>query len=207
MKASCYTRPNKPMITAKPVINIRLPNLDSSSLPKLLEVDSSTECHVTPSSVAARMVDYLDYQKATIEQAGMSVIEPHGGTGQLIKAMLSCGILGSHILTIEKNCKLAEQLQGAFPGKFVKVHQGDCFDPYFDFCIEVFDRAIANPPFKKVVAHIDRLMGFLKVGGIAVCLVPTTYKKLDHEVLEELPADTFPLCQVRTKIIRLTKGN
>ena len=45
MNRQCYTRPDKPMITAKPVINIATPDLTSTSLPRLVEVDRATQCH------------------------------------------------------------------------------------------------------------------------------------------------------------------
>ena len=207
MNRQCYTRPNKPMITAKPVINITTPDLTSTSLPRLVEVDRATQCHVTPPPVAARMVEYLDYQPATIDTAGQTVIEPQAGTGNLINALLQAGVLSGYILGIEKHCKLVNEITNRFSDdhRLLKIHQGDCLTADFDFCMGEYDRAISNPPFENVAAHVQRVYDFLKPGGVAVCLVPVTYKKLDHEVLENLPGDTFASCTVYTKIIRLTK--
>lgn len=203
MDTNCFTRPNKPLICKRPDFDIKTPVVDVNQ-PKLLSVDSSTECHITPSMVAVRMVDYLDYQYATMSTTGNSVLEPHGGTGQLVNALLDSGILSGHIMTIEKHYKLVEFMERRFKDGFVKINQGD-FLTDFDWCIGEYDRVICNPPFKNIVAHIDQSYQCLKPGGIAVCLVPVSYKKINHEVLEVLPIDTFSSCKVNTKIIRIEK--
>lgn len=204
MNTNCFTRPDKPLTCKRPDFDVPIPIVDMNA-PKLLTVDASTECHVTPSNVAARMASYLRYEHVNLgHERSMSIIEPHGGTGQLVQACLDVGALGSNMLTIEQHHKLVEVLENKF-SPFVKIHQGNCFDDYFNFCLGEYDRVIANPPFKQVLKHVERIYQFLKVGGIAVCLVPTAYKKIEHEVLDILPNDTFLNCKVNTKIIRIIK--
>ena len=97
-----------------------------------------------------------------------------------------------------------------FPG--LNVNHGDIFDNFFDdfkYTREDkhsgYDHIICNPPFKKIIKHIDRVYSFLKLGASAICLVPTTYKKIEHQVLDILPNDSFLNCKVSTMIIKITK--
>lgn len=195
MNINCFTRPDKPLTCKLPNFNIKTP-LVLIEAPKLLTVDSGTECHTTTNDVALRMVDYLNVQQHE------SVLEPHAGTGQLINALIESGVSINYICAVEKHYKLCEFTQNKFPK--LKVNQGDFLTDFNEFENE-YDKIICNPPFKKIVAHIDQVYKCLKVGGVAVCLVPVNYKKLDHEVLEILPSDTFSYCKVNTKIIRITK--
>ena len=78
MKQSVYSRPNKP----KRAYTDRLERVPERvpDLPSLVEVDTATECHVTPADVAARMVDYLGAVQGV-------VLEPSAGTGNLLNAL------------------------------------------------------------------------------------------------------------------------
>ncbi len=204
MDRSLFKRPNKQLVCARPDFDIEAPLVDIKQ-PKLISVDSSTECHTTPSDIAGRMVDYLDIQPATLTSASSSILEPHGGTGQLVQALLNKGVLGGWINTVERNYQLCEFMTNRFKDTFVKINQGSIFDSHFDCYINDYERIICNPPFKKIVQHLDRLHSFLSNDGVAICLVPITYKKLKHEILEVLKPDTFASCQVNTKIIRICK--
>ena len=85
MNRSVYKRPNKPLLCKDFDFSIKNPMLESNadlSRPKLIAVDSSTECHTTPDQVGDYMVECLDYE------SGMTVCEPHAGTGQLIAALM-----------------------------------------------------------------------------------------------------------------------
>ncbi len=195
MNTNCFVRPKKPLICKLPNFNIKVP-LVTIEAPKLLTVDSSTECHTTPDNVALRMAQYLDVRQYD------NVLEPHVGTGQLINALIESGVSIHYICAIEKHYKLCEFTQEKFPK--LKVNQGDFLTDFNEF-INEYDKIICNPPFKKIIAHMDQVYKCLKSGGVAVCLVPTSYKKIDHEVLENLNSDTFLNCKVNTKIIRIRK--
>jgi phospholipid N-methyltransferase len=201
MNSSLFIRPNKPVVCKQFDFNIKAPIITELQAPKMIAVDKSTQCHVTPANVAGRMVAHMNYEHATINKTGMSILEPHAGTGQLIQACLDVGILGSHILAIELHHTLCNVLNDKF-APFVCVNQGDFLEHDTS---QPYDRVICNPPFSNVLKHIDKVYECLKLGGVAVCLVPMSYKKLDHEVLEVLPGDTFATCTVYTKIIRITK--
>jgi phospholipid N-methyltransferase len=210
MNNTCFTRPKKPLTCKRPDFDIPIPIVDINA-PKLLTVDRGTECHTTPDHVADLMVSYLDYEHATINAAASSVLEPHAGTGQLVAAMLRAGIMGGYINTIEKHQKLVKHMRDRFKDTFVTINQGDFLTDFDDFkhspgdlCFGE-DRIICNPPFKNIVAHMDQVFKCLKPGGLAICLVPISYKKLEHDVLEELDNNTFSYAKVNTKIIRITK--
>jgi phospholipid N-methyltransferase len=205
MNNSCFIRPNKPMTCAVlDFSNIKKPDEFNIKIPKLIAVDKSTQCHVTPAQVAGRMVEYLDYEHATINKAAMSILEPHAGTGQLVQACMDAGILRSNILAIELNHTLVNVLNDKF-APFLCVNQGDFLEHDISDPENLEDRIICNPPFSNVVKHIDKVYKCLKSGGLAVCLVPISYNKIVHEVLEVLPVDTFASCKVSTKIIRIKK--
>lgn len=193
MKASVYTRPNKPL-TCKPMdFSIKNPLLGVEiEKPKMLSVDSGTQCHTTPDNPAAFMVDCLDYK------SGLSVYEPHAGTGQLINALINAGVALSDIRAGEMHMTLCEFVRQRFEG--LHLEQGDFLNHSGRY-----DRIICNPPFKPVIKHMDHVLYCLKPGGIAVCLVPVTYNKIEHEELDRLPPDTFAHCNVHTKIIRIEK--
>jgi len=203
MNINCFSRPNKPLICKRPNFDIKAPIVNVQA-PKLLTVDRGTECHTTPDYVADLMVSYLEYEQATINTASSNVLEPSWGTGQIVNALLSSGIMSGSINTIEKHYRLVEYMQNRFADNFVNINHGDFLTDYNEFNNE-YDRVICNPPFKQIIKHIDQVYKCLKVGGLAVCLVPMSYKKIDHEVLEILPSDTFSYCKVNTKIIKISK--
>lgn len=196
MHSSLFSRPNKPLTCKNFDFNIKNPLLDSPKLvspTKLLTVDSSTECHTTPDQVGNFMVACLDYQE------GLTILEPHVGTGQLIGALLRENICINSIKAYELNNSLCNFTKNRFPD--LSIEQGD----FLEIKNQSFHRVIANPPFKTIIKHMDHIYKCLKVGGIAICLVPITYKKIDHEIIEILPDDTFSTCKVNTKIIKIIK--
>jgi len=210
MNNTCFTRPKKPLTCKRPDFDIPIPIVNINA-PKLLTVDRGTECHTTPDHVADLMVEYLDYKDATINEAAHGVLEPHAGTGQLVAAMLRAGFMSGCINTIEKHQKLVEHMQNRFEYTLVSINQGDFLTDFDEFkhrpgdIYSGEDRIICNPPFKNIVAHMDQVFKCLKPGGLAICLVPITYKKLEHDILKELGNNTFSYAKVNTKIIRITK--
>jgi len=195
MNRSVYKRPNKPLLCKEFDFSIKNPMLESNadlSRPKLIAVDSSTECHTTPDQVADYMAELLDYE------TGMTVCEPHAGTGQLIAALMRENVDIKLIKAFELNISLCEFVKNRFAE--LSIEQGDFLEVN-----ELFDRIICNPPFKKIIKHMDQVYKCLKVGGIAICLVPITYNKLEHEIIDILEDDTFLNCKVKTKIIKVTK--
>ena len=203
MNINRFSRPNKPLACKRPNFDIKAPIVNMQA-PKLLTIDRGTECHTTPDHVADLMVSYLEYEQATINTASSNILEPSAGTGQIVNALLNSGIMSGSINTIEKHYKLVEYMQNRFSDNFVNINQGDFLTDYNEFNNE-YDRVICNPPFKQIIKHIDQVYKCLKVGGLAICLVPMSYKKIDHEVLEILPSDTFSYCKVNTKIIKISK--
>lgn len=196
MKPSVYKRPAKPLFTT--VTRRR----DFEALTKvepveILAVDRATECHVTPSEVAARMAGYLG------EVGDYLTLEPSAGTGNLSRALLDSGYSPACLVQVERHNSLAARL--------------DRFGPVINRCFleyaeEVrgkiqFPRIIMNPPFSNVRKHIAAARSLL--GGCPraepsrlVALVPVTFDATGAETLEILSEDTFATAKVRTKVIR-----
>lgn len=196
MKASLYTRPNKPFRTRRARVTAK-PGICSKPLPKVVTVDKFTECHVTPSSVARRMVDYLD---ASPEQR---TLEPSAGTGNLARALIDAGHNADALHMVERHIGLSNLLydDAAFSGAHIS---NACFLEWSENPNNgKFDRVIINPPFKKVRQHIAAAESMLNAGGRIIALVPSTFKHDTAETLETLGPDTFALAKVHTKIIQI----
>ena len=99
-----YTRPNKPK-TMHVTRRRDLPRPVFNPVAAPIYVDSSTECHVTPATVAARMAGLLPNREA-------STLEPHAGTGNLIRALIEGGHAPESITAIERHCGLMDVLEG-----------------------------------------------------------------------------------------------
>lgn len=196
-RPSIYNRPAKPLFTT--VTRRRDPApLATLDLAAPIAVDKATECHVTPSDVAARMVTALgpcgDYL----------TLEPSAGTGQLSRALLASGHSKFELYQVERHHALAAQLAKLGPVL------NRCFLEYAEEArgkVE-FPRVIMNPPFSQVRQHIKAALSLMGRGGhdcapVLVALVPVTFQHPDAETLETLPPDTFATAKVHTKIIRI----
>ncbi len=198
MNASIYMRPDKPMflevkdrseliLEKQPVQRLTIP-----------VVDKSTECHVTPKDVAQRMVQYAS------PGADEIVLEPEGGTGNIVAEILDYGVSPHGVHIVEREFSLFAYLVKRFETKPVKLTKG-CF---LDFVRKTDLRAgciIMNPPFKPVMKHIEAAMRVLSPFGCIVALVPESFEYPNMIELEKLPDTTFSTTKVRTKIVYLTK--
>jgi len=197
MKARVYTRPDKPLAIA-----VKRRERPDETAPREIAapvaVDKSTECHVTPPGVAARMVDYLG------PQGDYQTLEPSAGTGALCKALIDSGHSPYELTAIERHTKLAASLSRFDCGVINR-----CF---LEYAAEArgkiqFPRIIMNPPFKQVRKHIEAAAGLLGENGHAditpkiIALVPITYQHDRAEDIESLGPDTFSAAKVYTKII------
>ena len=208
MEKGLYARPNKPRTTAVRQRS-EAPVVAPLAIPELVAVDRTTECHVTPPEVAARMVDYLD---ATND---MLTLEPQAGTGNLIAALLDAGHSQYELVAIERHYSLCRVIEKRFisprvtdPSYRVNPIQ-ECFLAYAERAkgkIE-YPAVLCNPPFRAIKSHMNAAISLLGRGGHAhatlVGLVPITYQHPQAEEMEELPMDTFASATVRTKIIRI----
>jgi len=205
MNPSIYVRPDKPR-TMEVTRRRDAPKISFKDTPKLVEVDTFTECHVTPSDVAERMVEYLE---ATTD---MVTLEPSVGTGNLVKALLDDGHNPRELLMIERHHELHRLARERF--KFEVPSYQQCFLEYVEEwkdqgILGAFPRIIMNPPFKKVKQHMNTALTLLGAGAydeaILVALVPITYQHDEMEEMEILPNDTFAHAKVNTKIIKFIK--
>jgi len=198
-RPNIYTRPNKPL-TIPVRVRRAAPVLEQLKAPEIIAVDRTTECHVTPDPVAARMVAYLG------PQGDYLTLEPSAGTGQLARALIAAGHSPRELTLIERHTALAASLRAIGP----TINR--CF---LEYAKEVkgrvqYPRIIMNPPFKQVRKHVAAALSLLGRGGhdepaTLVALVPVTFSHDEAEDLETLPPDTFATAKVHTKIIRLRR--
>ncbi len=160
----------------------------------------------TPAELAHRMV-----MMAQIRQ-GHRVLEPSAGRGAILKALPQ----GVHRLAVELNPAMSELYARAH-----EVHFRD-----FLTCngeIGLFDRVIANPPFRngQDVEHVRHMYDLVKPGSIIVTITSpawqyrtdrkhaefrTWLETLDYDV-EQLPEGTFNSSgtNVRSLLVRIRK--
>lgn len=199
MEPSVYCRASKPKhIVVKPAKD-RKPSLDSDitiSKFKPIKIHKSSECHVTPKNVSARMIEALGITKGEL-------LEPQGGTGNLVFAAISTNWDQHTITVIEQNYDLVSFMRERFCDTNLQVLHS-CFIDYAASTQKRFDGIICNPPFKTAKRHIQHALSVLKEGGVIVALVPITFDMPGFELVEELPIDTFEHAKVRTKIVKKT---
>jgi phospholipid N-methyltransferase len=197
MDKSIYIRPNKPSTITVRRRRAEVPSFAPLEVPQVIAVDRATECHVTPASVAARMVDYLE--------AGNSLtLEPEAGTGNLMQALLEAGHSPGNLVAIERHVSLFKVLKTRFVGSGSVTLMNRCF---LDYAKEVagkveYPRILMNPPFSQVRAHMGAALSLIGPGSVLVALVPITYEHDDAQTMEVLGRNTFANAQVMTKIVR-----
>lgn len=167
---------------------------------KPLVVDVGTECHVTPQDVSAKMVSYLDLVE------GDCVLEPQGGTGNLVEAVLQADLSVS-VVTVERHVELSNFMAERFKESSNVSVINSCFLEYSQErkAERGFNKIIMNPPFKHVKKHISAAFDLLcaEAPSCLVALVPITFSHPDAVTLETLNNDTFGTAKVNTKIIKI----
>lgn len=154
-----------------------------------VKVVSVPQLFPTPTPLAARMVELADIRPAH------TVLEPNGGTGQLVRAIIGQVDPAEILLAVvEINPALTETLAAIHRNVIVK-----CAD--FLQCDEesgTYDRIVMNPPFQngEDIRHIEHAYSLLRPGGRLVALCangPRQRAKLQPLALEweDLPPGTF----------------
>ena len=202
MDSSVYVRPNKPKHVTAPE-KVELEPIEFSEAPKPVVVHSSTECHVTPYDVAERMVELLELESDD------HVLEPSGGTGNLVQAVQETGHSADYISVVEREYSLVEVLMKKFGPKGLGEHSPMIHHEDFLSWAEArynagyrYEKIIMNPPFKQVKQHMEAARKLLRFTGVLVAVVPTSFDHPSYEEVETLPSDTFSTCKVFTKIVR-----
>lgn len=198
MDSSVYKRPNKPL-TVEVTKRKERPQGVALDLPKPLEVTRYTECHVTPQDEARLMAEVLDCEN-------IEVLEPQGGTGALVDAVLNESPLS--VKVIERHGGLSHAISARFSRDGRVSSYNVCFLAQAYLWLRqgrCFKRIITNPPFSVVKLHMQAAISLLADDGILVALVPMTYDHPDAELIMLLPNTTFESAKVRTKIIKIEK--
>jgi len=166
-----------------------------------VKVVSAPQLFPTPPELARRMADEAGIM------AGLRVLEPSAGTGNLIRAIFNnaTGADCVRVVAVEVNYNLAQALEEqrrktayANESNF-EIHNTDFLE--CNGSLGKFDRIVMNPPFENGadIAHIRHAMTLLKPGGrlVAICadgprqnaiLKPIAVERGEWE---PLPADTF----------------
>lgn len=197
MDRSVYTRPDKPRtLTVKQ--RRGAPERALVNMPKVVEVDRFTECHVTPLETGLMMVDYL------CGRSDGDLLEPQAGTGNLIQALIEGGYYSNNILGVERHVNLKNVLDNRFKHfPSVELVQG-CFLEYAkNESNKKFSNILMNPPFKHALKHVEAALSLLEKDGCLVALVPSTFKFENSEELFTLSNNTFQSTKVITKVIRI----
>ena len=159
-----------------------------------VEVVSAPNLFVTPTELAARVIEQADIQPSH------SVLEPSAGTGNLL------GMIPrpANVTAVEINHSLAQRLQPM-------ADRVICED-FLQLTPEAwgtFDRIVMNPPFagQADIDHVVHALKFLKPNGKLVAIMSAgvnfrqdrkakTFRDLVEKhggTIEELPAESFKL--------------
>lgn len=199
MNPNLYKRPNKPAT----VYVARRPTNYAATMEAVPVVAPppavwrGTECHVTPSAVAARMAGYLEAAMPhPFGLRGRDILEPSCGTGNLVAALLE---KAAKVCGVERHAGLAEYCQGRF-GELAHIVEADFLEWS---SVGLFNGCLINPPFSKAHAHIAKALSMVHENASLVALVPVTFEWDGMVELERLPVDTFANAKVITKIVIL----
>ncbi len=166
------------------------------ALAKGVKVVAVPQLFPTPAAVAARAVELLEIEE------GQEFLEPSGGTGALVDAVLSACPTAKPFI-VEINSALAEALATKYAapeddaaGQCRNVLQGDFLECNGN--LGRFARIVMNPPFANGadIRHIEHAATMLKPGGrlVAICANgPRQQSQLRPKAShwEELPAGSF----------------
>lgn len=199
MRKSLYTRPNKPKHMAVP--GYEVPETAPQTVPEVVTVSASTECHVTPNEAALKMAQYLE------PMPGDYVLEPSAGTGALVQAVLDVEADVAMIRAFEYQQPLYEVLLKRFKDQTkVRLDHGCFFELAEQGPFDDLSKVIINPPFRKTSAHVECALRLLRRSKAAdrtlVALVPNPFDHPEAICLEHLGPETFALAKVHTKIVR-----
>jgi predicted RNA methylase len=140
-----------------------------------IKVASVPQLFPTPRELALRLVDEAKVC------AGERVLEPSAGTGELVSAIISRGLMGlerGQVVAVELNHTLAEALRTRRSKTLYASEENydvRCAD-FLQCTVEqmgTFHRVVMNPPFDDEVAHVTHALGFLKPGGRLVSVMST----------------------------------
>lgn len=205
MRASIYTRPNKPL-----TIEVRQRKRGSELLPRIaaglqsisdhapIAVDGATECHVTPDEQTVALCEYSSFDRCDV----IDLLEPSAGTGKIITAAQNY-FSNAYFMAIERHYGLFERLSAQFNDQSIRLVNG-CFLEASNSLLASFDLILMNPPFRHVKKHIEAAISCLKYGGELVAIVPITFDHPSAETMEILGA-VFSNTDVKTKIIKICR--
>lgn len=206
MGTGLYQRPNGTPCCVVPSYD--KPSLTASIEPvqPTIAVSGSLECHVTPESVAARLVSYRSAEHKTY-------LEPQTGTANIVFALLESGVDIESITMVEFSYDLAEFSKNRLreAGYPAFIHRSCFLDFAHENADKRFDCIPCNPPFSKAKKHIQASADLLSDSPDAeiIALLPCNFKAVpagfQSERLEELDEYTFASTKVRTTIFRFTR--
>jgi phospholipid N-methyltransferase len=112
-------------------------------------------------------------------ESGHICLEPSAGTGNIVRALIAAG--AGKVWAIERDQKMRHHLVKTFPDVCDVSPIDDFMEMGFGGSVFTpeFDRVVMNPPFCKInlndhLDHARLAYRLLKVGGILVCVLPSS---------------------------------
>lgn len=172
------TPPPQPVSIPKPYQKPERTAFDDmkESLKAGVQVVSAPQLFPTPPEIAKQVIALAEIP------AGVTVLEPSAGTGNLVKAIRDT--VDTEVVGVEINSELCRHLEKRFQSYELNVRCADFLTCNGD--LGKFDRIVMNPPFERGsdIRHIKHAMTFLNPGGRLVAICANGPKQ--HEELEPL---------------------
>ena len=165
-------------------------------------VVSAPQLFPTPPDLAARVIELAEIE------AGMTVLEPSAGTGNLVRAVVEA--VDTEIVGYEINRELCTLLAKVFPAYQLNIECADFLTVTEG--MGQFPRIVMNPPFGNAqdIAHIRHAQKFLAPGGRLVALCANGPRqqeafRAEADYWEDIDAGTFDGTNVRAALVVFTR--
>ena len=154
----------------------------------------------TPPDLVERMLDLAEID------AGMTVLEPSAGTGNIVRAIIDR--VDTEIVAYEIRQDLCAKLAATFPSYRLCARSADFLEVTDN--MGEWPRIVMNPPFKngQDIKHIQHACKMLKPGGRLVAICANGPRQNDQlkplaSHWEELPSGTFAGTCVRSVLMTI----
>ena len=130
----------------------------------------------TPAPVVERLIELADIS------AGMTVLEPSAGTGNIIAGLHVAGAVVDAIELLEKNIEALKA-----QGLATLIGIGDFLETPAQ---PIYDRVVMNPPFDRQadIKHVLHALRFLKPDGLLVSVMASSVTFRDNKLTTDFRA-------------------
>lgn len=130
----------------------------------------------TPAPVVERLIELADIS------AGMTVLEPSAGTGNIVAGLHAAGAVVDAIELLEKNIEALKT-----QGLATLIDIGDFLETPAQ---PIYDRVVMNPPFERQadIKHVLHALRFLKPDGLLVSVMASSVTFRDNKLTTDFRA-------------------